>query len=339
MDSTPSFFYPQHLNSGGKLSIMSYYESDSNDLSSVQIKGRSYRRVSEELSTSEIRDILRADGLEDYAGFMTNGMVMQLGDGHAGRSAIMAIVNATPDSFFSDSRLSGHVPEKIIESGADIIDIGGESTRPGSREITGEIEIERLQDILPALRSQFNGPISLDTRHIRVVEKFSSLIDMVNDVSGLMDRNLACTAFENGLKYVLMHINGEVNNMTARENYSDLPGEMAEFYFKNLRILMNMGMKPENIIIDPGLGFSKNFEHDYYLVRNTNVFTLGFTRLVGHSRKRFLGAKTGSGIKDRLPETLAASLYLERKGIEILRVHDPGENIRFLEQFRFLSQQ
>lgn len=338
MDSEASFFYPLYMNDDGHYFINAYYKINEKTQDSISIDNQIYQIKKEMLNKSGLEEFLKSMGLGRYASFMSSGIRSQLIGNYNKKAMIMGILNLTPDSFYGGSRFIDKSPDQMINSNPDIIDVGGESTRPGSTEIDSETEIKRLVSQLPSLRSKFNGIISLDSRHYEVVRELLAYIDMVNDVSGMKDERIPAIAVENNLKYVLMHLKGLVNKMTENEHYEDLPGEIAKFFIEKLRKLEEIGMKPEDIILDPGLGFSKNAQHDYFLVKNTNVFSFGFPRLIGHSRKRFTGHLTGSKIEDRLPETLAISLFLELKGIEILRVHDVGENIRFLEEYRFLSR-
>ncbi|MGP6206637.1 dihydropteroate synthase [Cuniculiplasma sp. SKW3] len=338
MDSDVSFFYPAYMNDAGYYVINTYYKIKEKTDKSISIDNQIYQVKREILNKRDMEELLNSMGLGRYASFMSTGIRNQLLIDRIKKAKIMGILNLTPDSFYSGSRFMDKSPDQIIDSGADIIDVGGESTRPGSIEIDPEIEIKRLITQLPEIRNKFKGMISLDSRHHEVIRAVLPYIDVVNDVSGLKDERIPEIAVENKLKYVLMHLKGDVNRMTENESYDDLPGEIAKFFIEKLRKLEEIGMKPDDIIIDPGLGFSKNAHHDYFLIKNINVFSFGFPRLIGHSRKRFTGYLTGSKIEDRLPETLAISLYLESKGIEILRVHDVSENIRFLEEYRFLSQ-
>jgi dihydropteroate synthase len=326
------------MNGDGYYVINAYYKIGEKLKNTIRINDEFFQKRREILRENEMMEMIRSMNLESYGRFMVNGIKNQLKSEELKKTKIMGIVNLTPDSFYSNSRFTYKDSDLAIKSGADILDIGGESTRPGSTELDPETEISRLNVFLQDLRSKFKGMVSLDSRHYDVVRTLLPYIDIINDVSGLADDRIANLAIEHDLKYVLMHIKGEVNKMTEYEHYEDLPGEVSKFFIDGLKKLHGMGMKPENIIIDPGLGFSKNAQHDYFLVKNVNVFSFGFPRLVGHSRKRFLGAITGSKIEDRLPETLALSLFLNLKNIEILRVHDVSENIRFLEEYRFLSQ-
>ncbi len=163
---------------------------------------------------------------------------------------------------------------------------------------------------------------------------FIDRIDVINDISGLTDIRLPELALKEKKSYVLMHIRGNPTNMNKMTTYTDLRGEMAKFYFEKLRQISEMGLEPERIIIDPGIGFSKTGEQNLEIIKNPESFNFGFRRLFGHSRKSFLSIYSKNKAEDRLPETIAVSIYLAGKGVEILRVHDPVENINALRYFQ-----
>lgn len=340
MIDQPDFFYPLGMESRGELKILLYQENHrgENRSGSNISSNKNFLTEIRVLNQKELIELIKMTGLEEYADYMGKNIMTQISNNIERIPKIMAIANATPDSFFESSRISSSTISRIIEFKPDIIDVGGESTRPHSVEIDSKTEISRLENVMETLKNNYDGIVSLDTRHPEVADHFKDRIDIINDVSGLYNGEMIKIAAEEKLQYVLMHIKGEVNKMLQNAKYDDLPGEMAKFFFSRLKKMMDMGMPCNRIIIDPGLGFSKTHDHDYFLVKNPNVYSLGFPRLVGHSRKRFLGYVTGVEAERRLPETLATSLFLKQKGIEILRVHDPDENIRFLKQFRFLSQ-
>lgn len=286
------------------------------------------------MSRSKADEILNQAGLAKMSHFMTEGMfrshVNSIPD-------IMAILNFTPDSFFAGSRVKDiRQIDRARSSGCQFLDIGAESTRPGSIEVSTHEEIDRLKSAFEMVNDTGNQRISLDSRHYETIHAFIDRIDVINDISGMKDERLPELAKSENKFYVLMHIKGDPSNMNRMATYDDLRGEMTKFYFEKLRVLCQLGMEPGKIIIDPGIGFSKIREQNLEIIRNPDSFNFGFRRLFGHSRKAFLSLYSKSSSEERLPETIAVSIFLAGKGIEILRVHDPLENLNALRYFQKL---
>ena len=281
-----------------------------------------------------IKEIILESGLETYADYMINNIYRE----HSIKdSNIMGIINATPDSFFEGSRLtdSPEIVDDMVNQGCKYIDIGGESTRPGSKEISYGEEIKRLEPIMARISQCGDLYISLDTRHVETAEYFSSQINMVNDVSGNASPELAEFASEKSKDYVLMHTRGTPETMASQTNYTDLFGEITYFFWKNLMMLQDIGMPPGRIVLDPGIGFAKGRMQNYEIIKHHVQLNLGFRRMYGYSRKSFLGNSRGNP-ENKLVETLAITAYLAGSGIEFLRVHDPCENIRIIETLTHL---
>lgn len=283
----------------------------------------------------EIKGIISESGLETYADYMINNIFRI----HSIKeSNIMGIINATPDSFFEGSTFT-HSPEivdNMVNQGCKYIDIGGESTRPGSKGISHGEEIKRLEPIMARISQCGDLYISLDTKHVETAEYFSDQINMVNDVSGNASLELAEFASEKNKDYVLMHTRGTPETMASQTNYTDLFGEITHFFWKNLMMLQDIGMPPTRIVLDPGIGFAKSRMQNYEIIRRHAELNLGFRRMYGYSRKSFLG-KTRNNPENKLVETLAITAYLAGSGIEFLRVHDPYENIRIIETLTHLA--
>ncbi|AAT43136.1 dihydropteroate synthase [Picrophilus oshimae] len=251
---------------------------------------------------------------------------------------IMGILNATPDSFFPGSRVgSDDKIYEMLEEKPDIIDIGGESTRPGSSEVDPETEIKRLEGVLNILKS-YNIKISIDSRHYRVIEALLKRydIDYINDISGFIDKRMIKMASEYKKKCIVMHMRGEPQNMNKFTDYDDIFFEINAFFFDRIKNMINSGIEPENIIIDPGIGFSKNYEQNIKLIKSPWSFAFGFKTLYGTSRKSFIGKITGNDVNKRLGSTIATSIYLAMNNVDILRVHDVSENRSAIELYKML---
>lgn len=249
------------------------------------------------------------------------------------RPLVMAVVNATPDSFYSGSRMEvGEAAlDELIDAKPDIIDIGGESTRPGSHSPSLEEEIRRLEPVVDYIKSVSDIPLSLDTRHPSVLLHFAEKITYANDVTGFRDQSMARISADHSLKCIVMHMRGEPHNMQSLTNYTDIVPEVVSYLGESASNLNREGVSRKNIIVDPGLGFSKDFTGNMELIREIQSFSFGYDTLVGASRKSFIGRITGEGPEGRLPGTLGVTAYLALNGVNIIRVHDPKENLQVLK--------
>lgn len=237
------------------------------------------------------------------------------------RTYIMGIVNVTPDSF-SDAGLFLDVDhalrhiEQLISDGADIIDIGAESTRPGAISISGDEECQRLEPLLKQYCRFFSVPLSLDTTKSSVAEMGLSYgVSMINDVSGLVyDSQMSRVIARAGAAVVVMHSQSE-------PVYADVVADVKLFLSKAVRVAVDAGIT--SIMIDPGIGFGKNGSHNLCLLRDLSQLTsLPYPILVGTSRKRFIGALTGEDVDQRLEGTLASVVIAAEHGAHFVRVHD-----------------
>ncbi len=300
----------------------------------MPIDGRNIQQSKRILERQEMFEFITENGLEKYARYMVDNIFTQK---TVQQTEVVSIINATPDSFFKDSRIqySPDIIDRALISGCKWVDVGGESTRPRSKGISYKEEIERLEPIMQSVSEVKKFKVSLDTKHLKTAEHFEKEIDMVNDVSGNDDPELARFASETGKSYVLMHTRGTPENMVNFTEYSDLIAEISNFIWKNLIVLHDIGMKPEKIVIDPGIGFAKSGKQNYELIKNFKSFDFGFRRMFGYSRKSFLGAK-GDSPENKLIETLAITAYLAAGGVEFLRVHDPEESMKVLKTLRHL---
>ena len=247
------------------------------------------------------------------------------------RTYIMGVLNVTPDSF-SDGGEFDNVENallqamKMIEAGADIIDIGGQSSRPGAQEISLEAELSRVIPVITAIRQKSSIPISLDTtRAIVAAQGIAAGADLINDISGgTFDRLLLPTVAKLAVPIILMHLRGNPQTMQSITHYDDLVKEIKEFLQDRVKEALQWGIARENIIIDPGIGFAKTGRQNLELLRELGQFQdLGLPILIGLSRKRFIGEITGKDDpKERVFGTAAACAIAIAKRADILRVHD-----------------
>jgi len=252
------------------------------------------------------------------------------------RPLIMGILNLTNDSFFPQSRISDMTSlieraRKMVSDGADILDIGAESTRPGADPVPLEEEGKRLLPALKALREEFpDVVISVDTYKSAIAEAALGLgADIINDISGLsFDPDMAKTVARFGVPVIIMHIKGTPKDMQIDPRYDDVIGEIKAYLKVKMEYAVGCGVNPEQIVLDPGLGFGKSHDHNLKILKHIQEFrSLGRPILIGHSHKgtisKILGCK---GPEEALYGTLAISAYCAMNNIEIIRVHDVLEN-------------
>jgi dihydropteroate synthase len=250
------------------------------------------------------------------------------------KTKLMGILNVSPDSF-SDVGHFATIDDivsrgmAIASEGADIIDIGGESTRPGTCPVTEEEEIERVIPVIKALRQQLVIPISVDTMKpavaLRAIELGATLI---NDVSGLRNPLMREIVASHDLQICVMHMQGDPQTMQRNPYYpKGVVEELLDWFDKKVKELMGSGIKEKNIILDPGIGFGKTTEHNIQILQNLHKFkTMGFPLLIGTSRKAFLGNITDRAVNERLAATLGVNSFAILKGADFLRIHDIKEH-------------
>jgi dihydropteroate synthase len=254
---------------------------------------------------------------------------------------IMGVLNLTPDSFSDGGKFNiknrgvKHAYE-MFKSGASIIDVGGESTRPGSKTIDKKNEWKRINKILRTICKKV--PVSLDTRKSEVMEKGIKLgVKIINDVSGLnYDLKTKDILKEYKIPFVIQHSKGTPKNMQIKPSYENELLDIYDFFDEKIKFLRSIGINHSNIIIDPGIGFGKNLKHNMNLIKNISIFhSLGFPILVGNSRKRFIKELSQKNdTKARIGGTVASSIYLMQQGVQILRIHDVNELIQGLKVFK-----
>lgn len=262
------------------------------------------------------------------------------------RTLVMGIINVTPDSFYDggrrlDSDRAIAAGLGLIEAGADIIDIGGESTRPGARPVPAEEELERVLPVIRGLRHVTKVPISIDTYKARVArEALDEGADIVNDVSALrFDAEMVALAAAEKVPVVLMHMLGTPRTMQTEPRYDDVLREVIDFLAERIQFAARAGIERQNIIVDPGIGFGKTLDHNLTLLKGLPAFAaLGQPLLVGASRKAFIGRILGTQPDERLEGSLAAAVAAVMGGADIVRVHDVKEThraIRVADAIRF----
>ena len=256
---------------------------------------------------------------------------------------IMGVLNLTPDSFsdggkFNSKKKGTDHALKMFQSGANIIDVGGESTRPGSNAINIKLEWSRIEKIIKSISKKI--PLSLDTRKSEIMEKGIKLgIKMINDVYGLSyDAKTIDILKKYKIPLVIQHTQGIPENMQNRPRYENELLDIYDFFEKKIKFLRSIGIKHSKIIIDPGIGFGKNLKHNMNLISNISIFhSLGFPILVGNSRKRFIKEISGKNdTESRIGGTVASSIYLMSQGIQILRIHDVNELLQGIKVFKKL---
>ncbi|HAA33441.1 MAG TPA: dihydropteroate synthase [Cyanobacteria bacterium UBA8553] len=247
------------------------------------------------------------------------------------RTYLMGILNVTPDSFsdggeFYAAATALAQAQRMVEAGADIIDIGGQSTRPGAQEVSLEEELNRVLSVVKAVRSRLSVPISVDTTRAAVAQKaVEAGADMVNDISGgTFDLDMLSVVAQLNVPIALMHIRGTPQTMQQLTDYQDLVGEIYEFLERQIAAAIAAGIKRSHLIIDPGIGFAKTSEQNLEILRQLPIFrSLGVPILVGVSRKSFIGRLLNQpDPKGRVWGTAAACCSAIAGSADILRVHD-----------------
>ena len=256
---------------------------------------------------------------------------------------IMGVLNLTPDSFSDGGKFkkknSGYKHAVyLVELGANIIDVGGESTRPGSREIKIKIEWNRIKSIIKKFGKKI--PLSLDTRKSEIMERgIRAGVQLINDTSGLKhDKQSINVIKKYKVPFVIHHIQGTPATMQIKPKYKNVLLDIYDFFEEKIKYLRFKGIKHKHIIVDPGIGFGKKLKHNMKLISNVSIFhSLGFPILLGVSRKRFIKDISGNNDNDkRLGGTISASLFAMMQGVQILRIHDVNDVIQGVKVFNEL---
>lgn len=257
---------------------------------------------------------------------------------------IMGILNVTPDSFYDggryvDTRTAIDHVLAMVRDGADIIDIGGESSRSGARPVSAAEEIDRICPVIEEVKKRVTVPISVDTYKSSVAEAaLTAGATIVNDISGLhADSGMASVAARHDAFIVLMHMRGTPETMQNDTRYVDVVGEVADSLSQSARSAIRQGISREKIIVDPGIGFGKTLDDNYKIINSISVFSsMGYPVLVGLSRKSLIGGLIGAA-DDRLPGTIALNAVAAYHGADIIRVHDVREHrlaMRMIDHLR-----
>ncbi|MFZ5432200.1 MAG: dihydropteroate synthase [Calditrichota bacterium] len=267
-----------------------------------------------------------------------------------GRTLIMGIVNVTPDSFsdggkYFDAGAAAAHAMALRDAGADLVDLGAESTRPGSQPVSASEQLQRLLPVLDRLRQQLNIPISIDTSLSEVAALcLGKGAAIINDVTGLrQDSNLAHVCAQSGAGVVVMHMRGTPATMQTDISYADLFSEIHSFLFDSVAYALHAGIQQDHIVVDPGIGFGKTFEQNYLLLGGMKRFSdLAAGVLAGPSRKAFTGEFNERPAEQRQYSTAAAVALAALNGADIVRVHDVAEMRQItdiIDRFREIHEQ
>jgi len=261
-------------------------------------------------------------------------LIVRRGDGFP---KVMGVLNVTPDSFFEDSRVYNiaetiNAADDMVGNGADWLDVGGESTRPGAESVTEVEEISRVIPVIKELRKRFPKiGISVDTRRAKVAElSLEEGADMINDVSALGDKDMLSVIKQSNCYVCLMHMKGLPANMQNNPQYDDVIMEVKDMLTKKVRLLLDNGISPDRIIVDPGIGFGKSLDHNLTLLKSgREIIPMKDVSLMwGVSRKSMFSDLLGrSDPKQRLSGTLGIAAMSKAKAVDIIRVHDVREHV------------
>ncbi|WP_100913088.1 dihydropteroate synthase [Pseudoalteromonas spongiae] len=271
---------------------------------------------------------------------LPNGKVLDLSQTH-----IMGILNLTPDSF-SDGGSYQQIDSAVIcalamlENGATIIDIGGESTRPGAPDVALEEELARVIPVIKAIRKKSDCLISIDTSKAEVMRQaVNAGADIINDVRALQEPNALATTAELGVPVCLMHMQGQPRTMQSNPNYDDVINDIKQFFVERIAACEAAGISRDKIILDPGFGFGKTLAHNYHILKYIDEFKMmGCEVLAGLSRKSMIGNLLGRDVDQRLAGSVAGALIAAQKGAKIIRVHDVTETADALNVWRACEQ-
>ena len=257
-----------------------------------------------------------------------------------GKCHVMGILNVTPDSFydnfFDEESIQRRINEMIAE-GAEIIDIGGESTRPGSKPVSAKEESERVIPAIEFVKNVSDIPISIDTQKAEVARKaVEAGACVVNDVGGLRNKDMISTVAELQIPVIIMHMQGTPENMQKNPQYEDTIEDIKYWLQERIKAAEIAGIKRSNMIVDPGIGFGKNLKHNLEILGSLDEFSgMAGGVLLGASRKSFIGFLTGDG--DRLTGSLAAAMIGATANVDLVRVHDVKETRKAIDTINALN--
>ena len=261
------------------------------------------------------------------------------------RPLVMGIVNVTPDSFsdggqfFDKEKALAHAIQ-LWDEGADIIDVGGESTRPKAEPVSEQVELKRVLPLIQAIKHDTNAPISVDTQKPLVArEAVSAGAVIVNDIgANREDRAMWQVVAMTGAGYVLMHMKGTPQTMQDQAMYRDVTADVNEFFAERLKTIQSSGISPEQVVLDPGIGFAKNGEHNLQLLARMKQFKVHQRPvMVGASRKSFIGKLLGGDVTERVGGSIACAIWAVMQGARIIRTHDvraTSQALRMIEEIQ-----
>lgn len=266
----------------------------------------------------------------------------------AKKPLVMGILNVTPDSFSDGSRFSSTDSRVAVDAaieaalamerdGADIVDIGGESTRPYSEQVSASEELDRVLPVIEGLRDRITIPISIDTSKASVADAaVAAGAEIINDVTGLEgDPEMPDVAVRTGVGVCVMHMQGTPQTMQDAPSYADIVAEIRDYLIRRRDFCLNLGISLDRICLDPGIGFGKTHQHNLQLLAATAEFCdTGCPLLIGHSRKGFIANILGDKQADRTAATVGVSLAVAAAGADVIRVHDVKSNVDALTLFR-----
>ncbi|HCM46674.1 MAG TPA: dihydropteroate synthase, partial [Colwellia sp.] len=259
---------------------------------------------------------------------MTHNKLLSSSQSITNSPQVMGILNVTPDSFSDGGKFVTFDKalaqvEKMIHDGADIIDIGGESTRPGAIDVSEEDELVRVIPLLKAIKSNFDIKVSIDTSKAEVMSQaIAYSADIINDVRALQNEGCLAVLAQSDVPVCLMHMQGLPRSMQVNPKYNDVIGDIKQFFIERIKICENAGIKRNRIILDPGFGFGKTLEQNYQLLAQLNQFNdLGLPLLSGTSRKSMIGNLLARNVDERLAGSLTTAIIAAQQNATIIRVH------------------
>jgi len=258
---------------------------------------------------------------------------------------VMGILNVTPDSFSDGGKFSCFDKalkqvELMIAQGVDIIDIGGESTRPGAADVSEYDEITRVIPLLKAVKSRFDIAVSIDTSKAAVMaEAITYNADIINDVRALQNKGCLAVIAQSDISVCLMHMQGLPRSMQTKPYYNDIIEDIINFFIERIKTCQKKGIDKQRLILDPGFGFGKTVAHNYQMLAEFNQFKqLGLPLLAGVSRKSMLGNLLNRDVEQRLSGSLTAAIVAVQQGAGIIRVHDVAETVDAIKILKAVAQ-
>ena len=257
---------------------------------------------------------------------------------------VMGILNVTPDSFYDGGKHFEANDAQIritsmVKEGVEIIDVGGESTRPGSKPVTANEELERVIPAIEFITKNYDIPVSIDTQKAEVAKKaIKAGACIVNDVGGLRKKDMISAVAEMNVPVIIMHMQGTPENMQKNPQYADVVEDIKNWLKERIKAAEMAGIKRSNIIVDPGIGFGKNLKHNLEILGRLNKFKgMAGGVLLGASRKSFIGMMAGVEDGDRLTGSLSAAIMGVTGGVDLVRVHDVEETRKAIETINLLN--